>query len=325
MDSTCRTKTVQAICKQIDKGTISFRHPLQRPEGQWNNKMKSDLIDSLLRKIPVNPSYGEKRDGVISIIDGIQRLSIVHGYVNNGFAIRKDAPVVFVNGEEKEIAGKRFSKLDEDTQDALLNSELQIYELTDCTENDICEMFKRQNAGKPLNQKLLRVIYEKPEFRNMIAEMIEHPFIKKIATPAQHRNGSDRDWILQTFMLILTDNDNDNDFTSFRTDNINTFVIEHQDEAMKYAGMLNDALDKFDKKFENKIKIPLTTIPMVLYSGYRVIKNHASFDKLCNSITKFIAEFDTNEEYKKSTNDGTSSSNNVTFRFNYWKNIVKSC
>lgn len=323
MDSTCRTKTVQAICKQIDKGQISFSHPLQRPEGQWNGRMKSDLIDSLLRKIPCDAARGEKKDGMIRLIDGVQRLSTVHSYINNGFAIRKDAPSVPVNGEMKDIAGKRFSKLDEDTQDALLNAELQIYELSDCTEYEICEMFRRQNSGKPLNQKLLRVVYEKPEFRNLIYDLIDHPFVKKISTPAQHRNGSDRDWILQTFMLILTDSKGD--YTSFRTNDVNTFVIEHQDEAMQHAGTLKEALDSFDKNFENKMKIPATSIPMILYSGYKVVKGHASFEKLCHAITKFLDEFDTNEEYKKSTNDGTSSSDKVTFRYNYWKDIVKSC
>ena len=65
-----------------------------------------------------------------------------------------------VNGEEKTLSGLKFSKLDDDTKDAILNSELQMYELTDCTEKDVREMFRRQNAGKPLNGKQLRVIHE---------------------------------------------------------------------------------------------------------------------------------------------------------------------
>lgn len=52
-----------------------------------------------------------------------------------------------VNGEEKTLTGLKFNKLDKDTKDAILNSELQMYELTDCTEKDVREMFRRQNAG----------------------------------------------------------------------------------------------------------------------------------------------------------------------------------
>ena len=67
MDYTCRTKTLQALAKAIDKNTIQLSHKLQRPEGQWNRKQKTDLIDSLLRKYPINPTYGIKENGVISI------------------------------------------------------------------------------------------------------------------------------------------------------------------------------------------------------------------------------------------------------------------
>ena len=52
MDYTCRTKTLQALAKEIEKDTIKLSHKLQRPEGQWNRKQKTDLIDSLLRKYP---------------------------------------------------------------------------------------------------------------------------------------------------------------------------------------------------------------------------------------------------------------------------------
>lgn len=323
MDSTCRTKTVQALCKQIDKGTISFKHDLQRPEDQWNNKMKSDLIDSLLRKMPVNPSYGEKKDGVISIIDGIQRLSTINNYVNDRFTLNKSCKPVIINGEEKEIAGKRFKKLDEDTQDALLNAELQVYELTDCTPVDIVEIFRRQNAGKPLSSKLLRVVIETPEFRKLIYEMIDHPFIKKITTPAQHKSGSDRDLIIQTFMLLMSESGRE--FTSFRTNDINMFIAEHQVDTMKYSGILKDALDKLDSTFADKIKVPITTAPMILWGGCKIVMNHKNFSKYIDAVKAFIENPAPTDDYKKSTEGGTSSSDNVMIRFAYWKGIVKGC
>lgn len=38
MDYTCRTKTLQALAKAIEKKSIVLSHKLQRSEGQWNNK-----------------------------------------------------------------------------------------------------------------------------------------------------------------------------------------------------------------------------------------------------------------------------------------------
>ena len=72
MDSTCKTRTLQSLVKDLEKKNITLELKLQRPEGQWNLKKKSILIDSLLRKYPVNPSYGVVMDNnklVYCIID----------------------------------------------------------------------------------------------------------------------------------------------------------------------------------------------------------------------------------------------------------------
>ena len=321
MDYTCRTKTLQALNKGMEKGSILLSHKLQRPEGQWNRKQKTDLIDSLLRKYPINATYSIKEDGVLSVIDGVQRLSCVRDFIANKFALSKDMEPVAVNGEEKNLAGLKFSKLDEDTKDAILSAELQMYELTDCTEKDVREMFRRQNAGKPLNGKQLRIVHESDVFSEDVYSLATHPFMGKLMTNAQRKNGTDRDLIIQTLMLIETNQDHD--YTSFRTKDIDIFVIEHSDSCIDKINILKETMDSFDKEFEN-IKIPVTSIPMVLYSGYSVKKNKKSFSKLVNIVNEFLNNYDSNEDYKKYVQSGTSSSENVKGRLDYWKNLLKA-
>ncbi len=321
MDFTCRTKTLQALNKAMSKGTILLSHKLQRPEGQWNRKQKTDLIDSLLRKYPINATYSIKEDGILSVIDGVQRLSCIRDFIANKFALSKDMEPVIVNGEEKSLAGLKFNKLDEDTKDAILNSELQMYELTDCTEKDVREMFRRQNAGKPLNGKLLRIVHESDEFSDAVYSLSTHPFMQKLMTNAQRKNGSDKDIIVQTMMLIMTDQNND--YTSFRSRDIDVFVMDHAEECIDKFDTLKDAMDAFDAAFET-IKIPVTSIPMVLHAGYCVKKGKKSFSKLVNLINKFLEEYDSNEEYKQYVQSGTSSSENVSGRYFWWKEQLKA-
>lgn len=321
MDYTCRTKTLQALNKAMEKETILLSHKLQRPEGQWNRKQKTDLIDSLLRKYPINATYAIKENNTLSVIDGVQRLSCVRDFIANKFALSKDMESVIVNGEEKNLAGLKFKKLDEDTKDAILNSELQMYELTDCTEKDVREMFRRQNAGKPLSGKLMRVIHESDEFSDTVYSLATHPFMNKLMTNAQRKNGTDRDLIIQTLMLIETNQDND--FTSFRSKDMDVFVINCADDCIDKINILKEVMDSFDKEFEN-IKIPTTSIPMVFYSGYAVKKGKKSFSKLVGIINEFLNGYDTNEEYKQFVQSGTSASENVSGRFNYWKGLVKA-
>lgn len=322
MDYTCRTKTLQALNKAMEKGTILLSHKLQRPEGQWSRKQKTDLIDSLLRKYPINATYGIKENGITSIIDGVQRLSCVRDFLSDKFALSKDMESVSVNGEEKSLAGLKFSKLDEDTKDTILSAELQVYELTECTEKDVREMFRRQNAGKPLNGKQLRVIHESDTFNEVVYSLATHPFMDKLTTKTQRKNGTDRDLIIQSLMLIETNNEND--FTSFRTKDIDVFVADHSDhiESSK-IDMLRSAMDKFDESFE-EIKLPVTSVPMILYSGYRIIKDKKSFSKLVELINEFLVGYENNDEYKQFVQSGTSSSENVSGRLLYWREKIRT-
>ena len=328
MKTSSKERTLQWITNQYKKGNISFSHKLQRPIGQWNPKMKSLLIHSLLSGFPVNPIYIVDDNGTLYTLDGSQRTSTCIDYINNKFSLSKDTPNITIqskeNGEittkEYILAKKKFNKLDEEVQSTLLACSLEFCTLSDYTDNEVKEMFRRQNSSKPLNSNLLRIIYESDEFSDAVYSLATHPFIHKLTTPAQRKNGTDRNLIIQTFMLICTNQKND--FTSFRTNDIDNFVQNNTDDCLKTTKQLREVLDKFDETFE-EIKIPVTSIPMILYSGYRILKDNKSFPKLTETIIKFINEYETNEKYKQYVKSGTTSSENVRGRFDYWRNIIR--
>ena len=329
MKTSSKERTLQWICNQHKKGNISFSHKLQRPIGQWNTRMKSLLLHSLLVGFPVNPIYTVEESGVIYTLDGSQRTSTCISYINNEFALSKDTPNITIvsneNGESinktYEIAGKKFKKLDEEVQTTLLACSLEFCMLIEYTDDEVKEMFKRQNTSKPVGAKLLRICNESDEFSDAVYSLANHPFMNKLVTPTHRKNGTDRDLIIQTFMLMLTNHEND--FTSFRTKDIDSFVRDYSDIALEKADVLKDSMDKLDAAFE-EIKIPVTSIPMVLYSSYRVTKNKESFSKLVDIINEFLTTYETNDEYKQFVMSGTSSSDNVKGRFNWWRNKIKT-
>lgn len=329
MKTSNRSRTLQWINNQSKKGNISFSHKLQRPVGQWSPKMKSLLIHSLLSGFPVNPIYVVDENDTLYTLDGSQRTSTCIDYLNNKFALHKDTPNITIatkeNGEpvlkEYIIAKKKFNKLDEEVRSTLLSCELEFCTLSEFTDEDVKEMFRRQNSSKPLSGKLLRIVHESDEFSDAVYSLSNHPFMRKLITPAQHKNGTDRDLIIQTLMLISTNHEND--FTSFRTKDIDAFVQDHADDSLDKIGTLQDAMDKFDETFE-EIRIPITSIPVILYSGYRIVKDKKSFSKLIELINEFLSTYDTNEEYKQYVISGTSSSENVRGRFDYWRNKIRT-
>ena len=227
---------------------------------------------------------------------------------------------IVINGEEKNLSGLKFSQLDEDTQTELLNAELQVYRITDCTDQDIREIFRRQNAGKALSSKLVRVVYESDEFSDMVYSLANHPVMNKLMTKAQRKNGTDRDVIIQTIMLIASNQENQ--FTSFRAKDIDNFVSNYADQYLDIKDILTEAMDKLDTSYE-EISIPATSIPQILYACYKIVKNKKSFSALTDKITEFVNTYDDNEEYKLFVQSGTTSSENVDGRFQYWRGIVK--
>ena len=330
MKTSSKERTLQWIYNQHKKGNISFSHKLQRPIGQWSPKMKSLLIHSLLSGFPVNPIYTVDEAGTIYTLDGSQRTSTCISYLNNEFALSKDTPSIIIqsveNGEailnEYEIAGKKFKKLDEDVQSTLLACSLEFCTLSDYTDNEVKEMFKRQNTSKPLSGKLLRIVHESDEFSDMVYSLATHPFMDKLVTKTQRKNGTDRDLIIQALMLIETNNDHE--FTSFRTKDIDVFVSDYSDSiGTDKTDVLKTAMDKFNEEFDD-VKLPITSIPMILYSGYRIVKDKKSFSKLVDLVNEFINGYDDNEEYKQYVLSGTSSSENVRGRLDWWRNKIKT-
>ncbi len=330
MKTSSKERTLQWICNQHKKGNISFSHKLQRPIGQWNPKMKSLLIHSLLSGFPVNPIYIVDEEGILYTLDGSQRTSTCISYLDNEFALSKDTPNIVLQSKEDgeliskeyEIAGKKFKKLDEEVQSTLLACSLEFCTLSDYTENEVKEMFRRQNTGKPLNGKLLRIVNESDDFSDTVYSLATHPFMNKLVTKTQRKNGTDKDLIIQTLMLICTNHEND--FTSFRNKDIDIFVQDHADESIEKAIILKEAMDKFDEAFDEELKVPITSIPMVLYSGYRITKDKKAFSRLIDLINEFLVGYDANEEYKQFTTSGTSGKENVRGRFDYWRSLIKS-
>lgn len=86
--------------------------------------------------------------------------------------------------------------------------------------------------------------------------------------------------------------------------------------------MLKTAMDKFDELL-GEVKIPITSIPMILYSGYRITKDKKSFSKLIDVINEFLSGYESNEEYKQFVQSGTSASENVKGRLDWWRGKIR--
>ena len=321
-DLQIQTRALSSLLGDINKGKFNFNHPLQRKSGIWNRQSMSLLIDSAIRLYPIYPALVEETEiGEYAVIDGKQRLTIFASYANNEFALSKKISPIVIDGKTYELAGKRYKKLDEAVKERFNSRELQMYIMRDATEEDIREIFARINSSKGLTNTQRRTTIENDEFRNVVYSLTSHTIFEKVLSPAQRKKDLDRDMIRQTLMLISTDKEHD--YTSFRNADINNFITLYQENIdMSKIDTLKTALDNLDKNFE-ELKINSTSIPMIFFASYRVMKDKKSFAKLAVKIKEFIKTYDTNEEYKQYCTQGTGASCNVRGRLDYWRSIVR--
>lgn len=326
MDFTCKTRAVSSFAKEVAKKKYNMKHKLQRKEGQWNNLQRGELIDSLLRSYPIDPIRCEvKEDGIFYVFDGVQRSTNICGYINDEYRLPKTLKPVTIDGNDYEIAGKKFSQLEETVQDKIKTSEIQVYLFTNCTDEDIREMYRRQNNGKGLTSTQKRTAVECTEVSDIVFSLADHPFFEKVLSKTQLKRDVQRDIIRE--VLMLSETNTENDFTSFKSKDIDNFIVWYADNIdTEKVDLIRQALDKLTETFEpyEKLEIGTVSIPMIIFAGQEVLRDNKSFDKFVEIIMEFVENYNNNEEYKQYCVNGTTAQNNVRGRLDYWRNIVKT-
>ena len=121
-----RSASLEMYVQKVMNEEICRDVLVQRLEGQWTNKKKSELIVSILQNRPIGSILitSERIHEAIymsqAILDGLQRTDAMCGYLNNKYALSKNTkPLQCIcksdGGEtikyEIEIAGKKFFQL----------------------------------------------------------------------------------------------------------------------------------------------------------------------------------------------------------------------
>lgn len=243
MKKSSKSITVGSLAKKLNKGDISLKHKLQRRDGVWNRKMKSLLIDSMLREyiIPAIYLVIEPTDNKKHAIDGVQRLSTIRDYLADKFSLCDGLKPITIDGVEYEISKKKFSKLDEKIQDLIKDCNVVEYDITEYTDEEIRDMFARLNAGKPLNstQKLTSIMSD--EVIDSVVLLSNNLVFDKLLSPAQLKSSTDISVIIESLMLI--ESSSENDFVSFKSKTKSIFITWLNDN------INDDKVAKLDEVF----------------------------------------------------------------------------
>ncbi len=133
----------------------------------WDDQRKSALIESLMLRIPIPAFYlDEDNEGNKSVIDGMQRLTTIHSFLNNEFALKK---LQYLSDCEN----KYFRDLEPKLRARIEDTELAVNILDErCPQPVKFDIFRRLNTGGlPLNDQEIRNIMAQPGVRILLREM----------------------------------------------------------------------------------------------------------------------------------------------------------
>lgn len=159
-------KTDRTLAWLIDAwqaGMLRVDHEYQRGL-KWSAAQKQMFIDSVFRgySIPAfyfherKSSVGEITNTFYDIVDGQQRIDAIYGYSQDRFKLADPAAEGdfrfprFVKAKPCPWAGKLFGELERELQRQMFATETVIYQISDCEDDEIRDLFIRLQGGTPL-------------------------------------------------------------------------------------------------------------------------------------------------------------------------------
>ena len=145
--------SLREVVDQINDRDIDLSPDFQR-DYVWNNQQKIRLIESILLGIPLPAFYfNQESDGSFQIVDGVQRLSTISSFMNNGYTLQSQHLEYL-----KHLDGLKFEDLPSLELRRFRATQIVVHVIEPSTPNGIkYDIFSRVNTlGSPLKPQEIR-------------------------------------------------------------------------------------------------------------------------------------------------------------------------
>ena len=324
-------QTIFELLRKYDNGKLIIEPDFQR-NVVWDSDKKSKFIESVILNFPLPPWYlNQTKEGKLIIVDGIQRTTALHEFVNNEFKLSGLEALTRLNGytfsELKELPG--------DDETRIEDKKIYIYLIKPSVSVKVVyDIFNRINTGgtKLERQEVRNCIFSGKSTKLLKQLSEKEYFIKAIDNGVSPKRMKDREVILRylAFKLFDYEKDYEGDMSDF------------VEKAMKKINLMDDGeIEILENDFERVMNLTFDffgTKNFRLPSGKnRGRINIAIFESLCYFFSKMSDEF--LQAHKKSIQDNfikllenpeyfdairysTSSKSKVITRFKLAQNIL---
>ena len=225
-------QTVYEWMRKLDRGTIVTNPEFQR-NLVWKPEQKSLFIESVLLNIPLPPLYvNQRQDGKFILIDGLQRTTALHEFINDKFRLSKLRVLTEWND-------KFFSKLDIKLQTKIEDKSLLVYVMKPSVPIQmVYDIFHRINTGgTQLTRQEIRNCFYIGQATDTLKELAEsEEFRLAIDNGISPKRMKDREAVLRylAFRILDYQTEYKNDMDDFLGKAMERINIMQADQLQPY-------------------------------------------------------------------------------------------
>jgi uncharacterized protein with ParB-like and HNH nuclease domain len=324
-------QTVFELIRKYDQGKLIINPDFQR-NLVWKPEQKSKFIESIILNFPLPPFYvNETREGKYIVVDGLQRTSALHEFINDKFELKGLEALPKLNGynfsELGTLAGYYQTKIED--------KKLNLYVIKPSVPNKVVyDIFSRINTGGTmLNRQEVRNCIFIGKAADLLKELSgEEYFRKAIDNGVSSKRMKDREVVLRYLAFRICD---------YKTDyhgDMSIFV----ENAMREINMMPDTeREKLKTDFKRVMtltfyffskrnfrlptgqtrgKINLAVFESVSY--FFSIKNNEFFTKHQKAVQRNFDKLLKDAAYLDAVQVSTSNTAKVITRFNRVQEIL---
>jgi len=208
---------ISLLMDRIRNMEIDLTPGFQRKGGIWSAKAKSQLIESLLIRIPLPAFYMDGSDeSKWLVVDGLQRLSTLKSFV-----IDKSLQLTGLEFLGKLCNGRRFDQLPRNLQRRILETQVTVFLIQENTPPEVkFNIFKRINTGGlPLSGQEIRHALNQGPACTLLQELSESAeFHTATNDGIRDDRMGDRECILRLLAFMTTP------YVDYRANNLDSFL-----------------------------------------------------------------------------------------------------
>ncbi|MBD2774811.1 DUF262 domain-containing protein [Iningainema tapete] len=324
-------QTVFELMRKYDNGKLIIDPDFQR-NLVWSLEQKSKFIESVILNFPLPPWYvNQTVEGKYIIVDGLQRTSTLHEFVNDKFELKGLEALT-------KLIGYNFSELKllpGDYQTKIEDKKLNIYIIKPSVPIKVVyDIFSRINTGgTKLERQEVRNCIFSGKSTELLKELSEKEFFKKaIDNGISPKRMKDREVILRYLAFKIFDYENNyqgdlSDFVENAMKKINLMPKEKIEVIKKdFERVMNLTFEFFgNKNFrlpsgESRGRINIAIFESVSY--FFSLKSDNFLKENKKAIQENFVKLLDNKEYIDAIKYSTSSKAKVITRFKLAQEIL---